>query len=326
MDRRFSCPQGHQWSRRADDPGPHACPTCGSAPGPSTGGGSAMPDGLTTTQHSLVPGYHILAQAGIGDMAVVFKARDVKRNRIVAVKVLRSDDKVSAAAARRFEREVHCLASLDHPNIVRAFEAGTVDGVSFLVMEYLEGGSLGKRLTGTPWPAREAAQLFEPLARAVHHVHGRGIIHRNLKPRDILFAADGTPKLIAFGLAHLTRRDRGAPDTEGTVVGTPDYMAPEQAAGRISALAPVTDVYGLGAILYECLTGQPPFRNGAVLETLRAVQSDKPVPPHQLHPPVDRGLEAICLRCLEKIPEKRYASAQELAEDLGRRSFSAGGA
>jgi len=251
-------------------------------------------------------------------MAILFKARDLRQGRIVAVKILRADDQVGPSASRRFEREVHCLASLDHPNVVKAYEAGTTEGVPFLVLEYLEGGSLAKRLGGAPMPSHEAAHLLDTLAQAVHYIHGRGIIHRNLKPHDILFAADGTPKLIDFGLAHWTRPDRGTPDVEGTVVGTPDYMAPEQAAGRISALGPATDVYGLGAVLYECLTGRPPCHRATVHETLRAVESEEPMPPHQLNAQADRAVEAICLKCLQKAPEKRYTSAQDLADDLRR--------
>ncbi len=312
MDHQFTCPQGHHWSRRADDSTANTCPTCGAAAESE----AAAQGGNTTTRYSLVPGYHFLGQIGLGDMAVLFKARDLKQQRIVAVKILRADDRVGASAGRRFEREVYCLASLDHPNVVKAFEAGTTDGVPFLVLEYLEGGSLAKRLNGAPLSSADAAHLIETLARTVQYVHERGIIHRNLKPPDILFAADGTPKLIDFGLAHLTRTDRGTPDVEGTVVGTPSYMAPEQAAGRISALGPTTDVYGLGAVLYECLTGHPPFRKTAVHETLRAVETEQPVPPHQLNPQVDRAIEAVCLCCLQKVPEKRYATARELADDL----------
>ena len=190
-------------------------------------------------------------------------------------------------------------------------------GVAYLILEYLEGGTLVKRLNGSAMPPREAARLLATLAGAVHYVHGRGIIHRNLKPHDVLFAADDTPKLIDFGLARVAGKE-DAPGGEGVVVGTPSYMAPEQVAGRSSAIGPATDVYGLGAMLYECLTGQPPFQGPTVMETLQRVGGWEPVPPCSLNKEADREIEGVCLRCLRKDPRDRYASALEVAEDLGR--------
>ncbi len=318
MDRSFSCPHGHRWSRPADETVPTSCPLCGAAPVSSADGGPAPVADSPTTRHALVPGYQLLQQTGMGDMAIVFRARDIKRDRFVAVKVLSGDDQIAPGAIRRFQREGRCLANLAHPNIVTAYEAGVSDGVPFLVMEYLEGGSLTKKLNGAPMPPGEAAALLEVLAKAIHYVHGRGFVHRNLKPHGILFAADGTPKVTDFGLARWLKADSGVPEVEGEVVGTPSYMAPEQAAGRVGAIGPATDVFGLGAILYECLTGRPPFRGPTVMETLQRVLAWEPVPPRSLNRQADREIEGVCLRCLQKKPVDRYASAQEVADDLRR--------
>jgi serine/threonine protein kinase len=318
MDRQFTCARGHRWSRPADDPSPAACPVCGAGPVASSDSRRPVGEPGSTTRYTLVPGYQFLGQAGMGGMAIVFKARDLNRGRLVAIKILRVDDQADAGAARRFQREIQCLAGLDHPNIVKAYESGTIDGMPFFVMEYLEGGSLAGRLNGATLPPREAARLLETVARAVHFVHERGLIHRNLKPPDILFAADGTAKLIDFGVALSLDPGRGAPEAEGTVVGTPSYMAPEQATGRTAALGPATDVYGLGAVLYECLTGRPPFQGPTVLETLQRVRAWEPVPPCSLNREADREIEGVALRCLQKSPDERYGSALEVADDLCR--------
>jgi serine/threonine-protein kinase len=311
MDSYLSCPEGHRWRPVPPDGGPNLCPVCGAAPLPAAD--AADP---STTRHTLLPGYELLGQAGIGGMGIVFRARQQATGRIVAVKMLRDDDQSIPDAPRRFQREIQCLASLDHPNVLKVFESGARDGVAYLIMEYLEGGNLVKRLNGSPMPPREAAQLLATLAGAVQYLHGRGLVHRNLKPQNVLFTADGTPKLIDFGLARLGKDD--APAGEGVVVGTPSYMAPEQVAGRSTAIGPATDVYGLGAVLYECLTGKPPFEGASVMETLKRVGSWEPEPPHALNKQVDREIEGVCLRCLCKEPRDRYASAQEVTEDLGR--------
>jgi serine/threonine-protein kinase len=311
MDRQLTCPQGHRWSTPAGGPGGAAsqpsCPVCGAEPA----GGDAP-----TTKFTLIPHYELLKRVGAGDLTVVFKARHTAMNRIVALRLLRSDDQAGPGAATRFRHEVQCLASLDHPNIVKAHEAGVANGLPYVAVEYLEGGSLARKLNGSPLPSREAARLLETLARAVHYLHGRRLIHRNLKPQGVLFAADGAPKLIDFGLARFI--DPDAVSAEGAVVGTPSYMAPEQAEGRSGDIGPATDVYGLGAVLYECLTGRPPFREATAFNTLRAVVERPPVPPRTLNPQADPDLESICLKCLHKAPAKRYASALELADDLRR--------
>jgi serine/threonine-protein kinase len=313
MDSYFACSQGHRWRRLPPEGSPNLCPVCGAASLPPSGPDSPDP---STTRHTLLPGYELLGQAGIGGMGIVFRARQQASGRVVAVKMLRDDDQSIPDAPLRFQREIRCLANLDHPNVLKVYESGARDGVAYLIMEYLEGGSLVKRLNGSPMPPRDAARLLATLAAAVHYLHGRGLVHRNLKPHNVLFAADGTPKLIDFGLARLGKDD--APAGEGVVVGTPSYMAPEQAAGRSAAIGPATDVYGLGAVLYECLTGKPPFAGASVMETLKRVGSWEPVPPHSLNKQADREIEGVCLRCLHKEPRDRYASAQEVAEDLGR--------
>jgi serine/threonine-protein kinase len=279
---------------------------------------SAGTEGPSTAKHTLVPGYELLGQAGIGDVAIVFKGRDVKKGRVVAVKFLRCDDETIPSAPQRFRREVHCLANLRHPNIVAAYESGVADGVPYLVTEYLSGGTLTQKLKGAPLPPREAAQLLETMARTVQFFHGSGFIHRNLKPQNILFTADGTPKLIDFGLALMPGREKDPAEEEGAVVGTPLYMAPEQAEGRMKDIGPATDVYALGAVLYECLTGRPPFQGPTVMETLQRIRAWEPVPPRSLNRQADADIERVCLRCLQKSPRSRYATALELAEDLHR--------
>ncbi|HKI38051.1 MAG TPA: serine/threonine-protein kinase, partial [Gemmataceae bacterium] len=318
MDQQFTCTRGHRWGRAPDASGPNLCPVCGAAPGSPSDAEwlsvAAGADSPTTTRHALVPGYELLGQAGIGDVAIVFKARDLKQGRVVAVKFLRCDEEAAATAPQRFRREVHCLANLSHPNVVTAYESGVADGVPYLVIEHLSGGTLSKKVNGSPLPPREAAQLLETMARAVHYVHGRGFVHRNLKPQNILFAADDKPKLIDFGLALVTDRDKDPAGEEGAIVGTPLYMAPEQAEGRMKDIGPATDVYGLGAVLYECLTGRPPFQGPTVMETLQRVGAWEPVPPRSLNRQADAEIEGVCLRCLQKAPRDRYASALDLAE------------
>jgi serine/threonine-protein kinase len=324
MDRKLTCPQGHRWTGPPDDPDPGTCPVCGATATLAAIDSRSAAIENTTTNHTLVPGYQFVGQAGIGDMAIVFKARDLKRDRFVAVKILRSDEQRAATAGQRFQREVRCLADLNHPNIVKAYESGVSDGVPYLVLEYLEGGNLARKLRGKPMPPREAAQLVETLAGAIEHLHGQGWVHRNLKPHDILYASDGTPKLIDFGLARWVRPAQGSPElkgppeAEGAVVGTPSYMAPEQAAGETGAIGPTTDVYGLGAVLYECLTARPPFDGPTVADTLQRVREAEPTPPQSLNAEADSEIETVCLRCLEKVARDRYDSARALADDLRR--------
>jgi tetratricopeptide (TPR) repeat protein len=218
----------------------------------------------------------------------------------------------------RFRVEIEAVARLQHPNIVQIYEVGEQDGRPFFVMEYADGGNLSQQLQGTPLSVQRAAHLVELLGRAIHYAHQRGIIHRDLTPANILLMADGTPKITDFGLAKILIGGGTTQTHSGMILGTPSYMPPEQAAGRTHEVGPTTDVYALGAILYEMLTGRPPFRGETPLETVRQVGSDEPVPPRRLQPKLAQDLETICLKCLQKESRKRFGSAQELADVLQR--------
>jgi serine/threonine-protein kinase len=260
--------------------------------------------------------YEILGELGKGGMGVVYKARQAKLGRVVALKAIRSAGLADADERARFEAEARAVAKLQHPNIVQVFDVGEHHGLPFFSMEYCPGGSLAQKLAGTPLPAVEAARLVEALARAMQAAHAAQVIHRDLKPANVLLAADGTPKVSDFGLAK--RLDEAGQTASGAVLGTPSYMAPEQAGGKGKEAGPGADVYALGAVLYECLTGRPPFQAPTFLDTLRLVAETEAVPPRQLAPAVPRDLETICLKCLSKEPAQRYATAAGLAEDLRR--------
>ena len=217
----------------------------------------------------------------------------------------------------RFQRETEAVASVCHTNIVQIFEVGYHEGRPYFTMELVEGGSLARKLTATPSPVQWAAELVASLADAVAVAHNAGFVHRDLKPANILLTADGIPKISDFGLARRLEGDEALTWT-GTAVGTPSYMAPEQARGTPGRIGPAADVYGVGAILYELLTGRPPFRGGTALETFRQVLGEEPVPPSRLDPQVPPDLENVCLKCLEKDPHRRYPGAAALAEDLQR--------
>ena len=263
------------------------------------------------------PGYEILGELGRGGMGVVYKARQAALNRTVALKMILAGDHAGPEDRERFRSEAAAAARLQHPNIVQVYEVGEFGGRAFFSLELVEGGSLAARLTGAPWPARDAAALVETLARAMHEAHRRGVVHRDLKPANVLLAADGSPKVADFGLAK--RLDLGdGPTRTGAVLGTPSYMAPEQAGGKSKEVGPAADVYALGAVLYELLTGRPPFRGETPLDTLLQALEREPAPPRLLNAHVPRDLEAVCLKCLEKDPSHRYASAADLADDLGR--------
>jgi WD40 repeat protein len=262
-----------------------------------------------------VPGYEILDEVGRGGMGVVYRARHEGLNRLVALKMIRPGGDLEERA--RFKLEAEAVARLQHPNIVQIFEVGEADGRPYCALEFADGGSLAQKLAARPLPPREAARLVEALAGAMQLAHSRNIVHRDLKPANVLLTADGVPKITDFGLARHLDSDRGLTQT-GAVVGTPSYMAPEQASGRRQDVGSAADVYALGAVLYECLTGRPPFQGATVLETLDQVRHQEPVPPSRLQPKTPRDLETICLKCLRKQPEQRYASAAALAEDLRR--------
>jgi tetratricopeptide (TPR) repeat protein/predicted Ser/Thr protein kinase len=264
-----------------------------------------------------VAGYKILGMLGKGGMGVVYKARQLALNRLVALKMIRSGAAAGPEELHRFQMEAKVIALLQHPNIVQIYEVGEHDGQPYLALELVDGRSLHERIKTAPLPAREAAQLTGLLARAMHVVHQRGVIHRDLKPANVLLAADGTPKITDFGLAKRVDVEVGQ-TSSGAVMGTAQYMPPEQARGHTRQIGPLSDVYALGALMYETLTGRPPFQAATVYDTLSLVVTAEPLPPSRLQPAVPRDLETICLKCLQKEPAKRYASALALAEDLGR--------
>jgi serine/threonine-protein kinase len=297
-----------------------------------------------------VAGYEILGELGRGSMGVVYKARQPGLKRIVALKMILAGDLAGERDRARFRTEAEAVARLQHPNIVQIHEVGEDDGRPFFSLEFVEGGSLSRKIAGTPQPARQAAEHVRQLAEAMECAHRAGVIHRDLKPANVLLAfpssfsrpsenREGTaplggsarspesrpnegpaatiPKITDFGLAKRLEEDSGQ-TRSNTILGTPSYMAPEQAEGRLHDVGPLSDVYALGAILYELLTGRPPFRAESILETLEQVRTQEPVGPCQLQPRTPRDLETICLKCLHKEAHKRYASAGELAEDLRR--------
>jgi eukaryotic-like serine/threonine-protein kinase len=264
-----------------------------------------------------IPGYEVQGMVGHGGMGVVYRARHLRLNRPVALKMLLSGSCARPAERDRFRQEAEAVAGLIHPNIVPVYDSGDHDGRPFFTMELVEGGTLAGKLAGTPLSARDAAALVATLAEAVAVAHAAGIVHRDLKPSNILLALDGTPKVSDFGLARRVEGGLGLTQT-GAALGTPSYMSPCQARGDKHALGPATDVYALGAILYECLTGRPPFKAESALVTLHQVLTQDPVPPSRLNARVPRDLETVCLKCLEKDPARRYATAAELAADLRR--------
>jgi serine/threonine-protein kinase len=263
-----------------------------------------------------IPDYEILGELGRGGMGVVYKARQISLNRLVAVKMILAGEHASGHDRARFRTEAEAVAHLQHPHIVQIHAVGEASGHSFLALEFVEGGNLASRLQGKPWPVREAAQLVLTLAHAMQAAHERGIIHRDLKPANVLLSADGTPKITDFGLAK--RLGEAGQTQTGTILGTPSYMAPEQAAGKNREVGPEVDVYALGAILYELLTGRPPFLGATPLDTLTQVLEREPAPPRLLNPNVSRDLETICLKCLEKDRHRRYPSVANFAADLDR--------
>jgi tetratricopeptide (TPR) repeat protein len=276
-----------------------------------------------------VPGYEVLGLLGRGGMGVVYRARHLGLNRVVALKMVLAGGHAEDAALRRFQAEAVAVARLAHPHIVQVHDFGRHGGVPFFTLELVGGGSLAARVAGQPQAPGDAARLTELLARAVHFAHERGVVHRDLKPANVLLVEGPetplsrcTPKVTDFGLAKRLENQGGEATATGAVMGTPSYMAPEQARGQAKAVGPAADVYALGAVLYELLTGRPPFKAPTAAETLVQVAQDEPVPPSRLQPRLPRDLVTVCLKCLRKEPHRRYASALELAEDLRR--FQAG--
>lgn len=262
-----------------------------------------------------IPGFEILGILGKGGMGVVFKARQVALDRIVALKMILGGDNATPEALARFEAEARAVARFQHPNIIQIYEVGLTGDLPYFSLEFVEGGPLSKKISREPQDPTYAAKTVETLARAMHYAHERGVIHRDLKPANVLLAADGTPKITDFGLAKQLEQDSGQ-TLGGTVLGTPSYMAPEQAAGELEKVGPLADVYALGASLYDMLTGRPPFVGSSVLNTLEMVRNHEPVSPAQLAGKVPKDIETICLKCLQKDPARRYGSAQALADDL----------
>jgi serine/threonine-protein kinase len=267
------------------------------------------------TGRSGLPGYEILSELGRGGMGVVYKARQVKLNRVVALKMILGGEHAGGEGYERFRREAEAIAKLQHPNVVQIHEIGEDNGVPFFSLEFCPGGTLSGQMNGAAWEPRRATELMATLARAVHAAHERQVVHRDLKPGNVLLGADGTPKVTDFGLAK--RLDEQGPTQAGQIMGTPSYMSPEQASGALD-VGPASDVYALCAILYELLTGQPPFVGKTVYETLEQVCGADPAPPRRLQPRTPRDLETVCLKGLSKDPSRRYASAAALADDLGR--------
>jgi formylglycine-generating enzyme required for sulfatase activity len=301
--------------------------------------GLAVPTDLApreSREYPEIPGYKILGICGHGGMGVVYRARQLKANRLVALKMLRAVEHASPTDRLRFQIETEAVARLQHPHIVQLHEVGEVRGQPFFSLEFCDGGTLKEQWQKQRPVPREAAALIETLARAIHYAHLRGVVHRDLKPSNVLLAspvasapggplrgADATPlaKITDFGLAKRIDAEAREVSQSGAIMGTAAYMAPEQVAGKVRDTGPAADVYGLGVLLYECLTGRPPFE-GPQHEVLWSVLHDEPVPPSRKGAKVPADLETICLKCLRKEPARRYASAEELANDLRR--FQAG--
>jgi WD40 repeat protein/tRNA A-37 threonylcarbamoyl transferase component Bud32 len=374
----LSCPNGHQWESCVDESAPLSslpanCPVCGATarfeldtlgggkeglpppprplpavvgkvaaglapapPAPATCAPSTCVP--TTADLPAIPGYVITGVLGHGGMGIVYQARHVKLNRVVALKMILSGG--HAADLARFRGEAEAVARLQHPGIVQIFEIGEWNGQPFFSLEFVDGGSLAQKLAGIPQPSLPAAHLVESLARAMAFAHQRGIVHRDLKPANILLQKDEggrmkdeseagpdssvilhpssfRPKITDFGLAKRVENENRL-TASGAILGTPSYMAPEQAEGKSKAIGPAADIYALGAILYEMLTGRPPFLGASALDTLQQIVTAEPVPPRRLQPQAPYDLETICLKCLQKDPQKRYADASALADDLRR--------
>ncbi len=315
-------------------------PTVSLAPDQTRGVETLLPDEPKTQSRSRFPrvdGYELLGELGRGGMGVVYKAREISLNRVVALKMILSGDHAEPHLLARFRSEAEAVARLQHPNIVQIYHVGDAQGLPYFSLEFVDGGSLEDQIAAKPQPPRRAAEMVEALARAVAYAHEHGVIHRDLKPANVLLHKEEggrtetaprrgpsfipppssfVPKITDFGLAKQVDEKEGGRTIAGTVMGTPNYMAPEQAMG--DPVGPSADQYALGAILYEMLTGRPPFMGATPLDTMRQVVAQDPVPPARLQPKLPRDLDTICLKALHKDPRRRYASAEALAGDLRR--------
>jgi serine/threonine protein kinase len=263
-----------------------------------------------------IPGYQILGVLGRGGMGLVYQARQIALNRIVALKMIRTGGDPAAEIAR-FREEALAVAALRHPNIIGIFAIDQFNDTPFFTMEFAEGGSLAQSAAHRPQPPDYAVEMVQTLALAVQAAHDQGIVHRDLKPANVLLDGSGRPKVSDFGASK--RMDADSHPTEtGQILGTPSYMSPEQAGGKRDQIGPLSDVYSLGAILYELLTGRPPFQATEAHLTIAQVLAAEPIPPSRVHAGIRRDLETICLKCLRKSPADRYSSASALADDLQR--------
>ena len=286
---------------------------------PGRGDGARGTDRKKATQQPRMFGdfgdYEVQEEIGRGGQGVVYRARQKSLNRTVALKVIGLGHWATEAHLKRFRREAEAAASLEHPCIVPLYEVGERDGSCYFSMQFIEGGQLDEVTNREPMPVRRAVELIAKVARTVHYAHEHGILHRDIKPGNILLDRKGEPHLTDFGLARLVETESTVTRTM-EVLGTPSYMAPEQAVGNNSALTAATDVYALGAVLYQLLTGHPPFAGGTTYETIKLLLETEPRQPRLLNPKIDRDLSTICFKCLEKDPKRRYSSALALAEDL----------
>jgi eukaryotic-like serine/threonine-protein kinase len=261
--------------------------------------------------------YELLGEIARGGMGVIYKARQASLNRIVALKMILSGQLATETQVKRFHTEAEAAANLQHPNIVAIHEVGEHEGQHYFSMDYVEGKSLADQVGGRPLPAQQAARYVQIIAEAVHFAHQHGTLHRDLKPQNVLIDEHDQPRITDFGLAKILG-DESSLTMSGQVMGSPSYMAPEQAAGRHDQVGPHSDLYALGAILYELLAGRPPFKEPTIMATMQKVMTAEPAAPRSFRSGVPADVETICLKCLEKVPSRRYASAQELADDLDR--------
>ncbi|MCZ7635555.1 MAG: serine/threonine protein kinase [Verrucomicrobia bacterium] len=273
--------------------------------------------GLATERLRRVGDYELLEEVARGGIGVVFRARQSSLDRTVAVKLLLAGLFADPKARQRFRTEAEAAARIHHPNVVSVLEVGEHEGQPFLAMEFVEGGTLAQQVANGPLPVARAARYLAKTARAVAYAHALGVLHRDLKPSNILLDAFDEPRVTDFGLAKVLGTDWDL-TLSGEILGSPAFMAPEQAAGRTAEVSPATDVYALGALLYHLTTGRPPFASGTPAAVLRLVEHEEPIAPRRLNPSVPRDLETIILKCLEKRPTRRYATAATLADDLDR--------